>query len=166
MAVAHGKCLYLVPPDTDLGPRMENRMYIDHPIVIVEDDADDQYFIRTICEKLGVTAELLFFDDGLSALNYLQQTKSKTFLILCDINMPVMNGLELRKKIQEDAQLRRQSIPFVFLSTAARPKEVMEAYDLTVQGFFVKASQLAEMEKSLELIFRYWMNCKHPNSVT
>ena len=80
--------------------------------------------------------------------------------------MPVMNGLELRKKIQEDAQLRRQSIPFVFLSTAARPKEVMEAYDLTVQGFFVKASQLAEMEKSLELIFRYWMNCKHPNSVT
>lgn len=144
---------------------MEKRMYIDHPIVIVEDDADDQYFIRTICEKLGVTAELLFFEDGLSALNYLQTTKVRTFLILCDINMPVMNGLELRRRIQENEQLRRQSIPFVFLSTAARPQEVEEAYDLTVQGFFVKASQLAEMEKSLQLILQYWIDCKHPNSI-
>lgn len=145
--------------------RMEKKMFIEHPIVIVEDDADDQYFIKTICDKLGVTAELLFFEDGLSALNYLQTTKSKTFLILCDINMPVMNGLELRRKIQEDTRLRKLSIPFVFLSTAARQKEVEEAYDLTVQGFFVKASQLTEMEKSLELILRYWMDCRHPNSV-
>lgn len=140
-------------------------MLIDDPIVIVEDDADDQYFIRSICEKLGVTAELIFFDDGLSALNYLQATTTKTFLILCDINMPVMNGIELRRKIQEDPHLREKSIPFVFLSTAARPKEVQEAYHLTVQGFFVKASQLSEMERSLELILRYWMDCKHPNSI-
>lgn len=140
-------------------------MHIDDPIVIVEDDADDQYFIRTICEKLGVTAELRFFEDGLSALTYLETTTSKTFLILCDINMPVMNGLELRRKIQGNIHLRKKSIPFVFLSTAARPREVEEAYDLTVQGFFLKASQLTEMEKSLELILQYWMDCRHPNSV-
>lgn len=144
---------------------MERRLPITDPIVIVEDDADDQYFIRTICEKIGVSAELLFFDDGLSALDYLENTASKTFLILCDINMPVMNGIELRRRIQENVNLRRKSIPFVFLSTAARPREVEEAYNLTVQGFFVKASQLSEMEKSLELIFRYWLECKHPNSI-
>lgn len=144
---------------------MEKQLFIHDPIVIVEDDADDQYFIRIICERLGVKAELLFFEDGLRALNYLETTKSKTFLILCDINMPVMNGLELRRKIQENSQLRKKSIPFVFLSTAARPKEVAEAYDLTVQGFFVKASQLADMEKSLDLIFRYWLECRHPNSI-
>lgn len=143
---------------------MEKKIFIEDPIVVVEDDADDQYFIRTICEKLGVTAELLFFEDGLSALTYLQTTNNKTFLILCDINMPVMNGLELRRKIQENPLLRKKSIPFVFLSTAARPREVDEAYDLTVQGFFLKASQLTEMEQSLELILRYWMECKHPNT--
>jgi CheY-like chemotaxis protein len=143
---------------------MENKLLITDPIVIVEDDADDQYFIRTICDKLGVTAELLFFENGLQALNYLETTQSKTFLILCDINMPVMNGIELRRKIQENTTLRKKSIPFIFLSTAARQKEVEEAYDLTVQGFFVKASQLAEMEKSLELILKYWLKCKHPNS--
>ncbi len=143
---------------------MENKLLITDPIVIVEDDVDDQYFIRTICEKLGITAKLVFFEDGLRALQYLESTQEKTFLILCDINMPVMNGIELRRKIQENTLLRQKSIPFVFLSTAARQKEVEEAYDLTVQGFFVKASQLTEMEKSLELILEYWLKCKHPNS--
>jgi CheY-like chemotaxis protein len=143
---------------------MEKMLFISDPIVIVEDDPDDQYFIRTICDKLGITSELLFFDDGLKALNYLQTTQKKTFLILSDINMPVMNGLELRRRIQKDEQLKKRSIPFVFLSTAARPKEVEEAYDLTVQGFFLKASQLSDMERTLELIFSYWIKCKHPNS--
>ncbi|HZI26335.1 MAG TPA: response regulator [Chryseolinea sp.] len=144
---------------------MEKKLFIPDPILIVEDDADDQYFIRTICDKLGLVGELIFFEDGQKALNYLQNTERKTFLILCDINMPVMNGLELRRKIQENEHLRKKSIPFIFLSTAARPKEVEEAYDLTVQGFFVKASQLSEMEKSLDLILNYWIRCKHPNSL-
>ena len=146
-------------------PFMEKRLFIADPIVIVEDDADDQYFIKTICEKLGVTSDLLFFDDGSKALEYLLTTTRKTFLILCDINMPIMNGLELRRKIQESPILKKKAIPFVFLSTAARAKEVEEAYDLTVQGFFLKASQLSDMEKTLELIFKYWQSCKHPNTV-
>jgi len=145
---------------------MEKNLFIPDPIVVVEDDADDQYFIRTICEKLGVTTDIIFFDDGKKALNYLLTTQRKTFLILCDINMPIMSGLELRRKIQEHEGLRKKSIPFIFLSTAARPKEVEEAYDLTVQGFFTKASQLSDMEKTLELILEYWMKCKHPNSVS
>ncbi len=143
---------------------MEKKLFISDPIVIVEDDADDQYFIRTLCEKLGVTSELLFFENGLKALHYLQTTQKKTFLILSDINMPVMNGLELRRKIQADENLKKKSIPFIFLSTAARQTEVDEAYDLTVQGFFVKASQLSEMETTLDLLLRYWAKCKHPNS--
>jgi CheY-like chemotaxis protein len=141
-----------------------DKIAIHDPIVIVEDDADDQYFIRMICDKLGITAELLFFGDGLKALEYLKTTEKKIFIILSDINMPVMNGLELRRNIQQDDALRKKSIPFVFLSTAARPKEVEEAYNLTVQGFFLKATQLAEMEKTIELILRYWLNCRHPNS--
>ena len=150
---------------TPAEPPMERKLEIPDPIVVIEDDADDQYFIRTICEKLGVTAKLIFFDEGTQALHYLKTTQEKTFIILCDINMPMMNGLELRRKIQEDEHLRKKSIPFVFLSTAARPKEVEEAYDLTVQGFFVKASQLSDMEKTLELILHYWLRCKHLNSL-
>ena len=141
---------------------MEKKLFIPDPIVVVEDDADDQYFIRTICEKLGVATDIIFFDDGKKALNYLLTTERRTFIILCDINMPIMNGLELRRNIQENESLRKKSIPFVFLSTAARPKEVGEAYDLTVQGFFVKGQSYNELKETLTDIMAYWKRCERP----
>jgi CheY-like chemotaxis protein len=141
-------------------------MKINAPIVIVDDDEDDHYFFRSFCKKSGITAELKFFFDGASALNYLKNTNEKTFIILCDINMPLMGGLNLRRLINSDERLRKQSIPFVFYSTAASPSQVREAYDLTVQGFFIKAQSLEESEYTLKLIFEYWAKSKHPNSVT
>ena len=133
-------------------------------ILLIDDDADDQLFFMDALSEINADVSCEITKNGNEALNRLEKDPLPDIIFL-GLNMPVMNGLELRRKIQENSQLRRQSIPFIFLSTAARPKEVEEAYDLTVQGFFVKASQLAEMEKSLELILRYWMDCKHPNSV-
>jgi CheY-like chemotaxis protein len=144
---------------------MEKRMAIPDPILIVEDDPDDQYFLKNVFKDMGVTADLVFRENGIEALDYLSTTKRKTFIILCDINMPVMDGLELRKTINQNEKLRKKSIPFVYMSTAARKSDVEQAYDLTVQGFFVKEAQLSEMEKTLSLILGYWLRCKHPNSV-
>ena len=132
---------------------------------MIEDDVDMHYLYRRVFHNLNLDDHLKLFDNAKDALDFLHQAPAETELIFSDINMPVMNGLELRRKIQQDEYLRRKSIPFVFLSTAARPKEVEEAYNLTVQGFFVKASELSEMEKSLELILNYWSKCKHPNAI-
>lgn len=97
-------------------------------------------------------------------LQFLRTTHEKPFLILCDINMPVMNGLELRRKIDEDDFLRRKSIPFVFFTTYAVPQEVSQAYELTVQGFFEKGNNLKQLTDTLRLILEYWTVCRHPNS--
>ena len=86
-------------------------------------------------------------------------------MILCDINMPVMNGLELRQRINNDEEMRKKSIPFIFLSTAARSTDVNKAFDLSAQGFFVKESTFNEMENALRVIVDYWDKCKHPNSL-
>lgn len=137
---------------------------INAPIIIVDDDPDDQFLIQRILERLGVLSPVLFFDNGKDALFYLSNTVEETFLIMSDINMPIMNGLELRERINRNESLRRKSIPFVFFSTAARPVDVNAAYDMTVQGFFVKDVNLESMEESLEIILRYWTRCKHPNS--
>ena len=142
---------------------MEKNLIITDPIVVVEDDADDQYFIRTICEKLGVTSDILFFDDGKKALHYLQTTQRKTFLILCDINMPIMNGLELRKHIQEDEGLRRKSIPFVFFTTSPQREAIEVAYDMMVQGYFKKPNTIREVKELLKTMVNYWVTCLHPN---
>ena len=141
-------------------------MAYSKPIVIVEDDQDDQDLIDDVFGALRIQYERRFFRDGVEALQYLKTTSEQPFLIICDINMPIMDGIELRAAIQADERLRKKSIPFIFLSTDASPAAVRKAYDLTVQGFFQKANTFSEMQTMLEYIVEYWKMCKHVNNIS
>lgn len=134
------------------------------PVIVVEDDQDDQEILREVFDLLEVSNTILFFSDGVEAIHYLNTTTDQPFLILCDINLPKMNGLELRGQINLDERLRKKSIPFIFFSTNASPDAVAKAYDLTVQGFFVKSHTLQELQDTMRLIISYWTFCRHPNS--
>lgn len=141
-------------------------MEISGPIILVDDDVDDLDLFTEAFHSIGINESLIrVFDNTNSALLYLETTKERPFIILCDINLPETNGLEFRQQINENDYLRRKSIPFVFLSTTAQPREVQVAYDLTVQGFFLKAMTFPEMQKACKLILDYWHHCIHPNSV-
>lgn len=135
------------------------------PLIVIEDDPEDHQIIREVLAEIRFNNPVKFFVHGQEALDYLQSTRENPFLILCDINMPVMNGLQLRSIIDDSPPLRKKSIPFVFFSTTARPGEVSRAYELTVQGFFEKGSNFKQLVKQLELIIQYWQECKHPNSM-
>jgi response regulator RpfG family c-di-GMP phosphodiesterase len=140
-------------------------MHHKGPIVLVEDDLDDKGFFTDTLKKLSVPNELVWFEDAESAYQYLEETRDKVFIIFCDINLPGQNGLDFKKQIDHNAELRRKSIPFVFYSTAARQEDVNEAYvQMTVQGFFRKQSDFNKMEQQLELILNYWQVCIHPNT--
>lgn len=136
------------------------------PILIVEDDPDDQDILKSVCSEIGVEEQLLFFGNGNKVLEYLKTTTQKPLLIICDINMPLMDGLELLESIKHDAFLKHKSIPFIFFSTAASPAQVRKAYELSVQGFFLKENSFEELKKTMHLILRYWLKCRHPNSVS
>lgn len=133
------------------------------PILSVEDDPDDRYFIRKIIDEMNLPNPLYFFENGLEALAYLQATPEQPFLILCDINMPLMNGLELRQQINKSDVLRHKSIPFVFLTTASTPETVCQAFDATVQGYYKKAPDYAGLKRQLVRIIEYWQHGLHPN---
>ncbi|SKC89770.1 response regulator [Ohtaekwangia koreensis] len=135
------------------------------PILIVEDDPDDQDILKSVCAEIGIVEHLIFFNDGSRALDFLRTTSKKPSIIICDINMPLMDGLVLLEKIMEEDFLRRKSIPFVFFSTAASPAQVRKAYDLTVQGFFLKENSFEELKETMHLILRYWLKCRQPNSI-
>jgi CheY-like chemotaxis protein len=137
-------------------------MAINGPIIIVDDDDDDHYILKRVCEKLGVTTPINFFSDGRRLLDYLRTTTERPFIILCDVNMPVMNGLELKRQIDLDEFIRKKGIPFIFFSTSAMSSIVREAFSMSVQGFFLKAQSLDELEKTLSTIFDYWARCEHP----
>ena len=138
-------------------------MEAPRPFVLIDDDPDDQEIFKHVLNRIGFDENLRQFATCAEALKYLRATQEKPFLIVCDINLPEMNGLEFRQLLNEDEYLRKKSIPFVFMSTTAMPSQVDLAYRMTVQGFFVKRSDMQTMELSFKKIIEYWQECIHPN---
>ncbi|MDB5200960.1 MAG: response regulator receiver protein [Ferruginibacter sp.] len=134
------------------------------PIVIIEDDADDKSILESVLVELNVTNKLVWFNNCPDAFHYLKTTSEQPFLILSDVNLPGQKGISFKKQVDEDPELRKKSIPFVFYSTAAEQKTVNEAYtEMTVQGYFQKKSDYGEIKQDIKLIIDYWLACKHPN---
>lgn len=136
----------------------------DRAIVLIDDDSDDRDLLEEVLRYINVENKILSFSDGKAALEYLKSTSDQPFLILSDINMPVMDGIELRKEVNANDTLRKKSIPFIFLSTTATAVTVNQAYEMSVQGFFQKPSTVQQLRDLLRLICDYWRGCKHPNS--
>jgi CheY-like chemotaxis protein len=134
------------------------------PVIIIEDDKDDELLLTEVFAKLNYPNELKFFGDGQSALDYLNETDVVPFLILSDINLPKLDGFALRNKVKMDAKLQLKCIPYLFFSTASSQKAVIDAYSLSVQGFFVKQDTMAELEKTIQVIMEYWKRCAAPNN--
>lgn len=138
-------------------------MQFQGPILVVDDDPDDLAIFKSVFESLGIASPVKFFQNGTNVLEYLRTTLDEPFIIFCDINMPRISGLDLREIINEDHELRRKGIPFVFISNAANYKQLKRAFDLTVQGFFTKVNSFQETERKMKLILQYWQECEHPN---
>jgi CheY-like chemotaxis protein len=133
------------------------------PVIIIEDDEDDQLMLEEIFKSLGYNNEVVFFKDGNFALEYLNKTEVIPFLILSDINMPRINGMELRNKVFVNEELHLKCIPYLFFTTSSNKKSVIEAYAMAVQGFFVKPSNYKVMEDTIRKIMEYWKICVAPN---
>ncbi len=132
------------------------------PIVIIEDDADDQHLLAEAFRELAYPNELRFFVNGFDALAYLRQEGVFPFIILSDVNMPRLTGYELRKIIQTDTDLASKCIPYLFFSTHASENAVAEAYQMSVQGFFMKPNTYDVLVGTLRKIVDYWQDCLSP----
>jgi CheY-like chemotaxis protein len=156
--------LYFGNNNTDFFYAKTEEMAIAGPIIIVEDDIDDQELINQILQELNVENELVFFDKCEEAFDFLLSTEKQPFIIICDINLPSMNGLELKMIIDNDEELRQKSIPFIFFSTAATNEIVTRAYSrMSIQGFFQKGSNIAALKETLSQIVNYWKLSRHPS---
>jgi CheY-like chemotaxis protein len=138
-------------------------MPLNSPIVLIEDDENDVEVITSAIKELGIKNEVTPFASADTALKYLLTTENKTFVILCDIRMPNINGLEFRKSIIQSDYLKKKTIPFVFFTGAVSQDIIDEAYTLDVQGFFKKAHSFEGLKAQLSAIYFYWRSCLHPN---
>lgn len=135
------------------------------PIIIIEDDLDDQELFQEVFDSLNLKNEIKFFNEGEQALEYLTDTTIEPFIIFSDINMPKLNGMELREKVHENEDLRIKSIPYLFFSTSAEQEHVVDAYSKSIQGFFVKPNSFPELKDTIKTIVEYWQKCVSPNYV-
>lgn len=138
-------------------------MALSGPLIVIEDDPDDQDMIKRVLSKMELGNEQIFFSDGEQALKYLENgATEKPFLIISDINMPLMNGLDLKRYIQSKESLRQKCYPFVFLTTTVTTSQVSLAYNPTVEGFFAKGQSYDELKEVLKTIITYWKKSNHP----
>lgn len=133
------------------------------PIIILEDDADEHELFLEAFHNIGCQYPLKFFTDGEEFLRYLSTTPDNPLMIISAVNLYKMDGLEVRQHIQSNDALRQKGIPFIFLTVKDDRGIIKKAYDLTVQGYFVKGSTLHDLQTDLDLILTYWKKCRHPN---
>jgi CheY-like chemotaxis protein len=133
--------------------------------IFVDDDKDEHpMFIRSLrqlCDN-----EVISAFNGEEALQVIKENKDDIFLIICDINMPKINGLELKRVIEGTPELKIKAIPFIFHTTHATDLVIKEAYSLGIQGFIQKSNDLSKSVSNLDIIVKFWSTIVHPNSAT
>lgn len=135
------------------------------PIVVIEDDPEDQGLLIMAFNELNYFNEMVFLPDGEAAFDYLKQDTVHPFLIISDVNMPKITGFQLRDMLLADEQTRGKCSPFVFFSTTISQAAVNKAYELAVQGFFTKPASYKELLNTVARIVEYWKLCKEPDQV-
>lgn len=132
------------------------------PIYIVDDDAEDEDLIKEAFVELGIRNELKFFRSAASILEELKKQAEVPFIIISDVNLPKMDGFQLREKILNDADIADKTIPFIFWSTSPSEAQIKKAYDLSVHGFFLKSRTFKELKKQIQEMIAYWSDSLAP----
>ncbi len=129
--------------------------------MLVEDDHVDAMTVRRAFRDLSITNILIRSVNGEEALNYLSNEKSpKPFLILLDLNMPKMNGIEFLKIIKADDRLKK--IPVVVLTTSQEKRDVVRSFDLGAAGYMVKPVDYARFVEIIDTVLLYWRTSELP----
>ena len=125
-------------------------------IVHLDDDKEEKELFEAGLSKSGYKFNVEYFQKANDAIEFLKRTKDKIFAIISDMNMPDVNGLEFKKLIDTDNQLRKKAIPFIFISSSATPLQITRAYDLGIQGYFEKPFGIEQMADIIDTFVKYW----------
>jgi len=137
-------------------------MHTKGEILVIEDDADDREILHEIFTMLNHPNKIVFFEDSTEVIPYLLSSNTKPFMVISDINMPKMDGFELRDMILNDERLMDKCVPYIFFSTSKDNENVIKAYKAAVQGYFKKDDDLEKYADTINKIIEYWKDCITP----
>lgn len=130
-------------------------------ILLVEDNPDDaELTIRTL-KKNHLANHLLHLNDGQEALDFLYSEKNSIpKVILLDLKMPKVDGLDVLRKVKSDARLR--VIPVVVLTSSKQENDIVESYHLGVNAYIVKPVDFDQFIKAVTELGLFWLVLNQP----
>lgn len=130
------------------------------PILLVEDDQVDVLTTRRALKEIHVTNPLVVCENGEEGLAWLRDNAEVPCLVLLDLNMPVMNGIEFLEHMKRDARLRR--IPTVVLTTSEEQEDKVRTFDLGIVGYMAKSVDYRRFVEVMRSIDLYWTMSELP----
>lgn len=134
----------------------------DNLILMIDDSAEDYEFAKKSFHKAGLNSVLLHLNSGKAGLDYLLRKGPYANLkdsplprmVLLDINMPDMDGLEVLKAIKNDRNL--QVIPVIMLSSSVEGKDIKQAYELGADSYIAKPVSINGLFRAIEMLKNFW----------
>ncbi len=135
-------------------------------VLLVEDDEVDVMNVKRAFKKVNITNPLYIASNGLEALAMLRSQDQSSHvpterrLILLDLNMPKMGGIEFLQELRTDPQLK--STPVVVMTTSNQDEDRVEAYNLNVAGYILKPVTFNNFIELMATLNKYWTLCEMP----
>jgi CheY-like chemotaxis protein len=131
------------------------------PILLVEDDQVDVMTVVRALKELRVCNPVVSVENGEAALAYLRDpARERPCIILLDLNMPIMNGIEFLQAVKHDGALR--SIPVVVLTTSAEQQDKASSFDCGAAGYMAKPVDYRRFVEVVRSIDQYWTISEMP----
>jgi two-component system, response regulator len=135
----------------------------DETILLVEDNPDDELLTRRALKRSNVCNEVVVARDGVEALDYLfatgayegRSSVAMPQVILLDLDLPKVDGLEVLRRIRSDERTRR--LPTIILTSSEDQQDLVEGYGLGASGYIRKPLDLAQFRAAVQQLGLYWV---------
>lgn len=110
--------------------------------------------LKRALSKLDLNHSIVEKNDGKEALEILKQSEALPDIILLDLNLPKMNGIDFLKKLKEDERLR--FIPTIILTTSSNQNDMLDCYSIGVSGYILKPLKYEDYVDKIDKLLKYW----------
>ncbi|NHF58564.1 response regulator [Flavobacteriaceae bacterium TP-CH-4] len=123
-------------------------------ILLIEDDTIETMKLQRTVSKLQLRHGILEAKNGEEALSLLESTNALPDIILLDLNMPRMSGIEFLKILKADHRLKY--LPTIVLTTSENRADLLECYEIGIAGYIIKPLKYEDYELKLQKVLAYW----------
>lgn len=123
-------------------------------ILLIDDDVIERMKFKKVCNDISFPCSIIEAEDGKQGLNLLNKIENRFNIIILDLHMPKMNGLEVLKVLKSKIEFK--NIPIIIMSNSEDDNELKKCYDYGISGYFTKPAQFSKYAKKVKSLLNYW----------